>query len=77
MELHNNINPDNPGWTTYEEIDERLGTYEYECEPVVQPADGKDYYVCHYDFAGDKVFSFIVFYYADGEIMRLIAKVID
>ena len=76
-ELYKRINPQMNDWTTFEEVDGKLGIYEFKREPIIEQADGLTYFVCHYDFTGDRVYPFLVFYYADGTIMRLVADVFD
>lgn len=77
-DLQQNISSDiNNGWTTYEDMNDKFGMYEFKREPIVKQEDGKEFFRCFYDFTGDKAYPFIVYYYTDGKIMRLIADVVD
>ncbi len=57
---------------TYEEVEEKIGTFKYECEQVVHQADGLSYFRCFYDLRGDKKFIITIFYtYPEEAVMRL------
>jgi hypothetical protein len=66
-----------PGITTYDDIQGKLGSYQYECKPPVNLVDGTAYFRCWYDFKGDRVFP-VVFIFTDDSILeRLSATVGD
>ena len=65
------------GETTYDDVQEKLGTYLYKCEPTVTQADGTAYFVCRYDFKGDEAFPVVFFFTENGVLMRLVASVGD
>jgi hypothetical protein len=57
---------------TYDQVEEKIGTFKYECEPVTYQADGFSYFVCFYDLRGDREFIITVFYtYPEMAVMRL------
>lgn len=76
-DIYKVFTPDDSSWATYDEVEEIIGTYKYKCEPTVQLSDGTEYFVCAYDFAGDRVFPIAIFYFSNGNIMKLIANVSD
>lgn len=76
-EIYELFTPEDSPWATYDEVEEIIGTYKYECEPTVQLSDGTEYFVCAHDFAGDRVFPIAIFYFSDGNMMELIADVSD
>jgi hypothetical protein len=76
-DLYDMFTPHSQLWATYDKVEEKIGTYKYKCEPAVQLQDGTEYFRCFYDFADDKVFPIVVFYYSNGDIMELIADVSD
>ena len=64
--LYQTFTPKDSPWATQEEIDQIIGDYKYECRSPSLSADGREYISCHYDFAGDKVYRFAIWYYSDG-----------
>jgi len=60
-----------PGITTYDDVQEKLGVYKYRQDPLVIQADGVKYFRCWYDFNGDHVFP-IVFSFTDENVLRQI-----
>ena len=57
---------------TYDEVEEKIGMFEYECEPVVYEADGFTYFNCVYDLRGDMEFVIgIMFTYPDNAVFRI------
>lgn len=57
---------------TYDEVEQKLGTFRYECEPVVYQADGFTYFVCYYDLRGDRKFIMaIVYTYPEMAVARI------
>ncbi len=69
--------PKNGPWATYEEVQKRLGKYQFLYEPPVTTGNGFTCFVAHYDLRGDQVFPIIMFFYADGKLWRLIADIGD
>ena len=66
-----------PGVTTYEDVQEKLGDYQYKRGQLVTQADGAAYFVCDYDFNGDRVFPVGFFFTDEGILERLFATVGD
>ena len=57
---------------TYDEVEERIGSFQYECEPVTNQADGLSYFVCLYDLRGDREFITTIFFnYPEKAVMSL------
>jgi hypothetical protein len=69
--------PKNGSWATYDEVQQKLGKYQFLYEPPVTTGNGFTYFVAHYDLKGDQVFPIVMFFYADGRLWRLIADVGD
>lgn len=66
-----------PGVTTYDDVQEKLGSYQYKRGELITQADGTAYFVCDYDFNGDRVFPVSFFFTGDGVLERIIATVGD
>lgn len=57
---------------TYDEVEEKIGIFKYQCEPVVQEGDGFTYFICNYDLRGDREFPIaIMFTYPDNAVFRI------
>jgi hypothetical protein len=57
---------------TYDEVEQKLGSFKYECEPTVHQADGFIYSVCYYDLRGDREFILaIVYAYPEKVVARI------
>jgi hypothetical protein len=69
--------PKNGPWATYDEVQLKLGKYQFTYDPPVTTGDGLTYFRAHYDLRGDQVFPITMFFYADGKLWRLIADVGD
>jgi hypothetical protein len=69
--------PDNGNWATYDEVQEKLGKYQYRYEPPVTESTGLTYFVSGYDLQGDRVYPIGMFFYSDGRLWRLVADVGD
>jgi hypothetical protein len=69
--------PRNSKWATYDEVQQKLGSYQFLYEPPVTTGQGLTYFVAHYDLQGDQVFPITMFFYADGRLWRLFANVGD
>jgi hypothetical protein len=67
--------PTNGPWATYDEVQQKLGKYQFLYEPPVTEGNGLTYFVAHYDLNGDQVFPITMFFYADGRLWRFIANV--
>lgn len=67
--------PKNGNWATFDEVEEMIGTYKYYCEELIKTGDGIEFFVCWYDFNGDHMFPISIFYYSDGNIMKIVANV--
>lgn len=66
-----------PGITTYDDVQEKLGSYQYKRGALVTQADGTAYFVCDYDFHGDRVFPVSFFFKENGVLERIVATVGD
>lgn len=66
-----------PGITTYDDVQEKLGSYQYERKPLVTQAGGTTYFRCRYDFNGDRVFPVGFSFTEDGVLKRIFATVGD
>lgn len=69
--------PKDGPWATYEEVQEKIGEYQYAYEPPVTTGDGITYFRARYDLNGDRVYPIIMFFYDDGRLWRLVADVGD
>lgn len=57
---------------TYKEVEQKIGRFKYECEPVVHQADGFSYFRCFYDLRGDRAFIMTIFYsYPEEAVVRI------
>jgi hypothetical protein len=57
---------------TYDEVEEKIGVFKYECEPVVTQGDEFTYFICHYDLRGDEEFPIgIIFTYPEMRTFRI------
>lgn len=57
---------------TYDEVEEKIGTFRYECEPIVHQADGLAYFRCFYDLRGDKVLKIVItFTYPEKAVLQI------
>jgi hypothetical protein len=48
------------GAATYDEVEEKIGAFKYECEPIVHQADGLVYFRCFYDLRGDRILKIVI-----------------
>jgi hypothetical protein len=69
--------PRNGAWATYEEVQKKIGKYQYRFEPPVTQADGTTYFVVGYDLAEDRVYPIGMFFHGDGRLFRIVADVGD
>lgn len=69
--------PSSGPWATYDEVQEKLGEYQYRYESPVTTGDGLTYFVAGYDLRGDRVYPIVMFFYENGRLWRLIADVGD
>jgi hypothetical protein len=59
---------------TYEEVEKIIGTFKYQCEPVVHQADGLIFCSCSYDLRGDRKFVVTILYtYPERAVMRIVS----
>jgi hypothetical protein len=63
--------------STYDEVQEKLGKYQFDYNPPVTTGDGLTYFRAWYDLKGDRVYPIVMFFYADGRLWRIIADVGD
>lgn len=56
---------------TFDQVEEKLGRYRYECEPKVTQADGTQSFRCYYDLQGDKIFRIGISFFSDGRVWRI------
>jgi hypothetical protein len=58
---------------TYEDVEDKIGEFKYECDAVVDQADGFSYFMCSYDFRGDRDFVIgIMFTPPDNAVFRVL-----
>lgn len=69
--------PENREWATYDQVEEKLGEYKYNEEPITKVSDGTEYFRAWYDLHRDRVYPIVIFFYSDGRLMRIIATVAD
>lgn len=65
------------GVTTYEDVQEKFGEYQYERQSLVTQADGTAYFMCGYDFNGDRVFPVWFSFTKESILERVFATVGD
>jgi hypothetical protein len=57
---------------TYEEVEEKIGMFKYECRDVITNGDGFSYFRCWYDLRGDREFIIgIIYSYPDNAVFRI------
>ena len=69
--------PTTGNWATYDEVQDKLGKYQFAYDPPVTTGDGLTYFRAHYDLNGDQVYPIVMFFYEDGRLWRLVANVGD
>jgi hypothetical protein len=56
----------------YDDVEEKLAGFKYECDPVVEQADEFSYFVCRYDLRGDREFIIgIIYTHPDNAVFRI------
>jgi len=57
---------------TYDEVEKKIGIFQYECDNVVYQADSFTYFTCFYDLRGDRVSTIlIIFTYPENRVFRI------
>ncbi|MBV6465791.1 MAG: hypothetical protein PGMFKBFP_01076 [Anaerolineales bacterium] len=57
---------------TYEEVQEKIGAFQFKCEPTVTTGDGFSYFLCSYDLRGDRFYTIVIFFsYPDMAVFRM------
>jgi hypothetical protein len=57
---------------TYDDVEEKIGAFRYECEPVATTGDGFAFFSCNYDLRGDREFIIgIIYTYPDMAVFRI------
>ena len=57
---------------TYDEVEKKIGMFEYECESVATTGDGFSFFRCRYDLRGDREFIIGILYtYPDNAVFRI------
>jgi len=57
---------------TYAEVEDRIGIFRYECEPIVTTGDGFTFFSCDYDLRGDREFIIGIMYtYPENAVFRI------
>jgi hypothetical protein len=65
-------NIDSSEAATYDEVEEKIGIFEYGCFPVVHQTDGFSYFECVYDLRGDEEFFIdIIYTYPENAVVRI------
>lgn len=59
---------------TYDDVEEKIGKFKYECEPAETTGDGLTFFGCSYDLRGDREFV-MTFLFTDPEkaVMRIMS----
>ena len=59
---------------TYDEVEEKIGAFKYECEPVVHQANGLTCFRYSYDLRGDREFVMTFLYtHPEKAVMRIMS----
>lgn len=58
---------------TFDQVQEKLGQYQYYREPVITVSDGTRYFRCWYDLQGDRAYPIAVSFFDDGRVWRVFA----
>jgi len=69
--------PPDGDWATYSQVEEILGEYKFDEEPITILSDGTEYFRCWYDLRGDRVYPIVISFNSDGSIRKIIADVVD
>lgn len=57
---------------TYEDVEEKIGMFKYECDDVATTGDGFAFYSCRYDLRGDREFIIGIMYTSpDNAVFRI------
>jgi hypothetical protein len=57
---------------TYEDVEETIGIFKYECDDVATTGDGFSFYSCRYDLRGDREFIIGIIYTSpDNAVFRI------
>jgi hypothetical protein len=64
-------------YSTYGDVQKKIGSYQFKYEPPVTENNGLTYFVARYDLRGDRVYPIVMFFYGDGRLFRIIADVGD
>lgn len=56
---------------TYDNVENRLGKYRYQCSHPQTQRNGTKYFTCDYDFNGDHVYKITVGYNQDGKVYQM------
>jgi hypothetical protein len=57
---------------TYDEVEEKIGAFKYDCYPITQEGDGFSYFDCAYDLRGDSEFIISIMYtYPENAVFRI------
>lgn len=66
-----------PESSTYDDVQAKLGIYQYHCESLIIEANGNKYYTCDYDLHDDRVFPIGIFFKDDNTVWRIFATIGD
>jgi hypothetical protein len=66
-----------PGESTHDDVQSKLASYQYSCEPPVTLKDGTASYRCWCNFQGDRVFPIVFVFTESGLLERVFATVGD
>jgi hypothetical protein len=57
---------------TYDDVEEKIGSFMYDCESVVTTGDGFTFFRCAYDLPGDREFIIDILYtFPDNAVFRI------
>ena len=59
----------------FDQVQEKLGKYQYYREPLTTVSDGTQYHECWYDFQGDRVYPIAISFFSDGRVWRVFADI--
>lgn len=64
-------------WSTYEEVQVKLGKYQYELEKPLTGYDESEGFRAWYDLRGDQVYPIAMWFNSDGRLYRISASIGD
>jgi hypothetical protein len=62
---------------TYDYVQEKIGKYQYEREPMIMDRSGNEYFRCRYDLRGDRVYPIGITFDSKGFVLEFFASTSD